>query len=182
MDAMSPSSPVEQVAFMKGAQVGGTECGNNWLGYVVHHTPGPMMYVLPTLDMAKRTSRQRIAPMIEAMPVLRDLVKDPRSRDSGNTQMVKEFLNGVLMNLALICMDSGGHFTDEVYAFSRKQGVDWVIPIKGASQSGKPIATFPTPALSPSLHLMGRKWIRSPVAPLFNAEESGRPATRIADL
>ena len=69
MDAMSPSSSVEQVAFMKGAQVGGTEAGNNVLGYVIHHTPGPMMYVLPTLDMAKRTSKQRIAPMIEAMPV-----------------------------------------------------------------------------------------------------------------
>ncbi|WP_257294807.1 phage terminase large subunit family protein [Endozoicomonas sp. YOMI1] len=34
MDCLSPSSPVEQVVFMKGAQVGGTECGNNWLGYV----------------------------------------------------------------------------------------------------------------------------------------------------
>ena len=31
MDCLSPSSPVEQVVFMKGAQVGGTECGNNWL-------------------------------------------------------------------------------------------------------------------------------------------------------
>ena len=27
MDCLSPSSPVERVAFMKGAQVGGTECG-----------------------------------------------------------------------------------------------------------------------------------------------------------
>ena len=58
MDCLSPSSQVEKVVFMKGAQVGGTECGNNWLGYVVHHTPGPMMYVLPTLDMAKRTYLQ----------------------------------------------------------------------------------------------------------------------------
>ncbi len=123
MDAMSPSSSVEQVAFMKGAQVGGTEAGNNVLGYVIHHTPGPMMYVLPTLDMAKRTSKQRIAPMIEAMPVLRDLVKDPRSRDSGNTQMVKEFPNGVLIitgaNSAtgLRSMPARFLFLDEVDAY-----------------------------------------------------------------
>ena len=123
MDCLSPSSSVERVAFMKGAQVGGTECGNNWLGYVVHHTPGPMMYVLPTLDMAKRTSKQRIAPMIEAMPVLRDLVKDPRSRDSGNTQMVKEFPNGVLIitgaNSAtgLRSMPARFLFLDEVDAY-----------------------------------------------------------------
>ncbi len=123
MDAMSPSSSVEQVAFMKGAQVGGTEAGNNVLGYVIHHTPGPMMYVLPTLDMAKRTSKQRIAPMIEAMPVLRDLVKDPRSRDSGNTQMVKEFPKGVLIitgaNSAtgLRSMPARFLFLDEVDAY-----------------------------------------------------------------
>ena len=40
-------------------------------------------------------------------------------------------------------MDSGGHFTDEVYAFSRKMDMDWLIPIKGASQAGKPVANFP---------------------------------------
>ena len=30
MDGLSPSSPVERVVFMKGSQIGGTECGNNW--------------------------------------------------------------------------------------------------------------------------------------------------------
>ncbi|WP_263080693.1 phage terminase large subunit family protein [Endozoicomonas sp. Mp262] len=97
MDCLSPTSPVQQVAFMKGVQTGGTECGNNFLGYVIDHVPGPMMYVLPTLDMAKRTSKQRIAPMIEETPALRDKVRDPRSRDSGNTLMSKEYPNGVLI-------------------------------------------------------------------------------------
>ena len=43
MDCLSPSSAVETVVLMKGAQVGGTECGNNWIGYVVHQAPGPML-------------------------------------------------------------------------------------------------------------------------------------------
>ncbi len=47
------------------------------------------------------------------------------------------------MNVAQLCIDSGGHFTDEVYAFCRKMGADWAIPIKGSSLSGKPITTFP---------------------------------------
>ena len=123
MDCLSPSSPVQQVVFMKGAQVGGTECGNNWLGYVIDHTPGPMMYVLPTLDMAKRTSKQRIAPMIDEMPDLREKVKDPRSRDSGNTLLTKEFPNGVLIftgaNSAagLRSMPARFLFMDEVDAY-----------------------------------------------------------------
>ncbi len=36
MDCLSPASPIERAVFMKGAQIGGTECGNNWIGYVIH--------------------------------------------------------------------------------------------------------------------------------------------------
>ncbi len=50
--------------------------------------------------------------------------------------------DGVMMNIARLCMDSNGHFTYEVYAFSRKMGIDWLISIKGASQAGNPIANF----------------------------------------
>ena len=45
MDCLSPTSPVERVVFMKAAQLGATEMGNNWIGYVIHHAPGPMMAV-----------------------------------------------------------------------------------------------------------------------------------------
>ena len=65
MDCLSPTSPVERVVFMKAAQLGATEMGNNWIGYVIHHAPGPMMAVSPTVDMAKRNSKQRIDPLIE---------------------------------------------------------------------------------------------------------------------
>jgi phage terminase large subunit GpA-like protein len=97
MDCLSPSSPTERTAFMKGAQIGGTECGNNWIGYVIHQAQGPMMAVQPTVEMAKRNSKQRIDPLIEESEVLRALVSDPRSRDSGNTMLSKEFPGGVLV-------------------------------------------------------------------------------------
>jgi len=80
LDCLSPSSPVETVVLMKGAQVGGTEAGNNWIGHVVHQAPGPMLSVSPTVEMAKRNSKQRIDPLIEESSVLRELVSDPRSR------------------------------------------------------------------------------------------------------
>jgi phage terminase large subunit GpA-like protein len=97
MDALSPSSPAERVVFMKGGQLGGTELGNNWVGYMIHKSPGPMMVVQPTVEMAKRNSKQRIDPLIEESDVLRQLVKSPRSRDSGNTVLSKEFPGGVLV-------------------------------------------------------------------------------------
>jgi len=97
MDCLSPASPIQHVVFMKGSQVGGTECGNNWIGYVIHQAPGPMMAVSPTVELAKRNSKQRIEPQIEDSAVLRERVKPARSRDSGNTVLSKEFPGGVLV-------------------------------------------------------------------------------------
>jgi phage terminase large subunit GpA-like protein len=97
MDCLSPASPVERVVFMKGAQVGGTECGSCWIGYVIHHAPGPMMAVWPTVEMAKRNSKQRIDPLIEESPVLAERIAPARARDSGNTILAKEFRGGVLV-------------------------------------------------------------------------------------
>ena len=97
MDCLSPTSPVERVVFMKAAQLGATEMGSNWIGYVIHHAPGPMMAVWPTVDMAKRNSKQRIDPLIEESAALSELISPARSRDSGNTILAKEFRGGVLV-------------------------------------------------------------------------------------
>ena len=74
MDALSPRHPAQRISFMKAAQVGATEAGNNWIGFVIHHAPGPMLAVLPTVEMAKRTSRGRLDPLIEDSPALRERV------------------------------------------------------------------------------------------------------------
>jgi hypothetical protein len=64
MDQACAVSAVQRIVFMKGSQVGGTECGNNWIGYVIHIAPGPMMAVAPTVELAKRHSKQRIDPLL----------------------------------------------------------------------------------------------------------------------
>ena len=56
-----------------------------------------MMAVAPTVELAKRNSKQRIDPLIEESEVLRERVKERRSRDSGNTVLSKEFPGGVLI-------------------------------------------------------------------------------------
>ena len=72
MDCLSPSSPIERVVFMKCAQIGATQCGNNWIGYVIHHAPGPMLGVQPTVETGKRWSKQRISKLIESTPGMVD--------------------------------------------------------------------------------------------------------------
>jgi phage terminase large subunit GpA-like protein len=123
MDALSPSHATRRVVFMKAAQVGATEAGNNWIGYVIHHAPGPMLCVQPTVELAKRFSRQRVDPLIEESPILRARVKPSRSRDAGNTVLSKEFPAGLLVMtgansaVGLRSMPARYLFLDEVDAY-----------------------------------------------------------------
>jgi phage terminase large subunit GpA-like protein len=97
MDELSPSSPSQRVVLMAGAQIGKSETGNNWLGFVIHHAPGPMLLVQPTVDTAKRFSKQRLAPMIEETGILKERIANNTSRDASNSMMAKEFQGGVLL-------------------------------------------------------------------------------------
>lgn len=101
-DNLSVTSIVRYIVVMKGAQVGLTELGNNWIGYIIDCAPGPILSVQPTDDMVERNSKMRIAPMISMCPTLSQKIKPARSRDSGNTLKQKEFPGGVLI------MASGG--------------------------------------------------------------------------
>lgn len=51
--------------------------------------------------------------------------------------------SGANLDIRITLIDSGGHFTDEVYQFSKKFGLQRYIPIKGHAVMGKPIAEFP---------------------------------------
>src|SRR3990172_5563427 len=97
MDVLSPTDPTQNVVLQKGTQLGGTECGNNWVGAIIDQGLGPTMIVVPTSNAAKKSSRTRIGPMIQDTPSLREKVREAKSRDSGNTILLKEFDGGVLI-------------------------------------------------------------------------------------
>lgn len=94
MEAMTQRG-VEAVMYLAASQGGGkTEIALNAVGYFMDAEPSAIMVVEPTLDMADALSKDRIAPMIAASPVLSKKVQDPRSRDSGNTTRHKVFTGG----------------------------------------------------------------------------------------
>jgi phage terminase large subunit GpA-like protein len=97
MDSLSSFTFVREVTVMKGAQVGFSEAGLNWVGYVIDHAPGPMMMVQPTDMMAKRFSNQRLKGLIADSDTVIEKVVSTKSRDSGNTMLLKEFDGGVLV-------------------------------------------------------------------------------------
>jgi phage terminase large subunit GpA-like protein len=97
MDALSPSHPARRITFMKAAQLGATEAGNNFIAFCINHAPAPILAVWPTVDAARKMSQQRIEPLIEDSPELSALVRPARERDSGNTVFSKSFRNGILI-------------------------------------------------------------------------------------
>ena len=96
MDACSDST-IQEVVVMAGAQLGKTEAILNIVGYHIDNDPSPILVLQPTLEMAQAFSKDRVAAgLIKSTPALRGKVKDPRSRDSGNTTLHKIFPGGAI--------------------------------------------------------------------------------------
>lgn len=70
MDRLSPDDPCDTVTLIKCAQSGGSEVGCNWLGSIMHTTPGPAMYVGPTVKAAKDWRVEKLDPTVDATDVL----------------------------------------------------------------------------------------------------------------
>lgn len=93
MDAISDPR-VEIVVIMASAQVGKTEAILNAIGWFIDREPCPMLYVLPTKDLAEVYSKERLAPMVRDCPTLREKVADAKAKDGGNTIYQKRFPGG----------------------------------------------------------------------------------------
>lgn len=146
MDNLSSSSPVTETIVMKGAQLGFTDAGNNWVGYVMERAPGPMLLVMPSIDVAKRNSTQRIEPLIESCPSLSRLIGPAKSRDSVNNKLQKQFPGGLLVMAGanapgpLASMSCRYLFIDEPERFPRdvgKEGSPIIIAEQRAKSYGR---------------------------------------------
>lgn len=85
---------VTTMVLMFGSQLGKTEILNNIVGYFIDYDPAPILMVQPTVEFAESWSKERLAPSIRDTAVLRDLVKEPRARESQNTILHKVFPGG----------------------------------------------------------------------------------------
>lgn len=94
-DAVDPTA-AEVIWVMAKQAPGKTQCLVNLIGYFMDQQPTGILYVRPTLEMAKYFSQTDLVPTIEESQSLRGLVKPSRSRDSNNTILRKSFPGGAL--------------------------------------------------------------------------------------
>jgi phage terminase large subunit GpA-like protein len=96
MDSMS--NPKKKLTvWVSGTQFGKTSVLRNDIGRAMDLSPGPMMLVEPTLEMAESFSKDRLSPFIRDTPRIKKLIKDNRARDSGNTLLHKKFPGGFVV-------------------------------------------------------------------------------------
>jgi phage terminase large subunit GpA-like protein len=93
MDACSDPE-IERVVLMTAAQVGKTKILENVLGYYCHLNPAPILFMLPTLDLALTFSKDNLGPMFRDTPALSGKLSEVKSRDSGNTLLHKSVEGG----------------------------------------------------------------------------------------
>lgn len=75
MDACSPTSKYRRVVLVKPSQSGGSEsCVLNVIGYTIDVNPRSILVVFPTLDATGSFSKERLDPMIDDTPSLREKV------------------------------------------------------------------------------------------------------------
>lgn len=87
---------IENIVLMMGAQTGKSASMLNAIGYYTDQDPSHVMLVQPTIDDAEKFSKDRVAKMIDQTPRLKPLFASPRTRDSNNTLLHKEFPGGFI--------------------------------------------------------------------------------------
>lgn len=91
------ASHVREVVICKSPQTGGTEVELNCIGYAIDRDPSTMMLVMPSESLASRTNVDRIIPMIEQSPKLRELIS-PNPDDMARMRI--KLRNGALFYIA----------------------------------------------------------------------------------
>lgn len=85
---------VQQVTVIAPSQSAKTTFLLAIMGYYIHQEPSPILLVQPTVEMAEDFSKGRFTPTIDASPALRGLIAPPRSRQSANTILSKQYPGG----------------------------------------------------------------------------------------
>lgn len=96
MDACSNRSGVRELALMFPIQFGKTEVEVNALGYFMTEAPGPIMVCLPGEVSMDKWVNQKLNPLIDETPAVREALRSVNSRDASNTKTFKDFVGGQL--------------------------------------------------------------------------------------
>lgn len=94
LECLEPDHPARTVVLMKSAQLGGTILANIFIGAYLDLDPGPLLYIHPSLDNAKRWVRTKWNPFVRQSEALKDIFPEEKSRNTTDTIYYKERADG----------------------------------------------------------------------------------------
>lgn len=92
MDAITDPE-VEEVWVQKSARVGFTKILNITTAYFIARERAAVMMVQPTIEDAEGYSKEEIAPMLDDVPILRDIAPEKKAKNAKETILHKIFKN-----------------------------------------------------------------------------------------
>lgn len=96
LECLSPTNPAQRISFSKGVQIGATTAGIIAMLTYVDTDPAPIMYVLPTINMAEEFSKDKLQPMIDNSQSLAKKIRPAGEKGSGNTILGKRYPGGYI--------------------------------------------------------------------------------------
>lgn len=96
MDCFSVRSGVHEAVLMWPIQFAKTEVALNVVGYSMCQNPGPLMVCLPGEVGMNKWVAQKLQPMIDETPAVRETLTSVASRESSNTRTFKDYAGGQL--------------------------------------------------------------------------------------
>lgn len=93
MDVLSVSSKYTHISVMKGAQLGLTEAGNNWVGYIIDVAPATTLFLMPSQGLINAVNEQKLEPMFRNCPTLEEKLIKNKGKEKADT---KRFVGGRL--------------------------------------------------------------------------------------
>jgi len=96
MDCMSSRAKASEVVVRFPIQFGKSTMESAVIGYTMEENPGPMMVCLPGEVSLDKFINQKLNPLLEETPSLRELLTSTASRDGANTKTFKDYAGGQL--------------------------------------------------------------------------------------
>jgi phage terminase large subunit GpA-like protein len=147
---------VRAVVLMWASQTGKTLALTITQGFFTHYKPSTVIFVNPTINMARNYSRTKWRPTVESSPVLNRLIPRSRAKGSGNTILMQNYAGGYAVFIGANAASEAASrttrvvFADEInrYAVSANQegsvlGLTWVRQ-KNFSDAFSVFASTPT--------------------------------------
>lgn len=96
-EVLHPDHPCQDISVMKGTQQAISTLAKNAVAHRMKTSPCSILYVLPSIELGRKFSKQRIKPMFEASPNLHGLLDFSKTRDADNAWNYKDYPGGVFM-------------------------------------------------------------------------------------